>query len=398
WNKVWVNETGRPIVENMIQYDGGKIKSFIISQHPEYGIEDKIWQQNIVLSLYYKDTIKSFNINLSKSKQAVKQVEGLEKPLFVLLNASGIGYGVFQIDTSICDNFSLLKDPLNRATSYIELYENMLEQKAITPKKLLKFYGKQLNNEATELNLRLIASYLSSIYWEFISQQNRLIETQELEDIIWHALQNQRRTNNKKILFECYESIFQTKDAYQKLYDIWQNQRPPEGIVLTEDDYTSLALSLALRNNDNAQLLNKQLARIKNPDRINRFKIIMQAASSNKDIRDQFFNSLSQKENRTNESAIGSALIYLHHPLRQNTSVAYLKKSLDLLEEIQKTGDIFFPDSWLKATFYNYQNPDAMQIVEDFIKTHQNYNDVLKNKILQATDNLRRTQNLLNNQ
>jgi hypothetical protein len=63
----------------------------------------------------------------------------------------------------------------------------------------------------------------------------------------------------------------------------------------------------------------------------------MKAASSDKKIRDEFFNSLAEKQNRSNESAVGAALGYLHHPLRQQTSVNYLPKSLELLQEIQKT-------------------------------------------------------------
>jgi aminopeptidase N len=167
------------------------------------------------------------------------------------------------------------------------------------------------------------------------------------------------------------------------------------GISLNDDDFTGLALSLSLRNNDNNELLQEQLVRIKNPDRINRFKIIMKGASSDKKIRDDFFNDLLQKQNRTNESAIGAALGYLHHPLRQHTSIEYLPKTLDLLQEIQKTGDIFFPDNWLRSTFSNYQDPKALEAVNRFLLKNPNYNAILKNKILQATENLRRAQILL---
>ncbi|HJY11794.1 MAG TPA: hypothetical protein VJ304_03350, partial [Flavobacterium sp.] len=66
--------------------------------------------------------------------------------------------------------------------------------------------------------------------------------------------------------------------------------------------------------------------------------------------------------------------------------------SLDLLEEIQKTGDIFFPQSWLAAIFSGYNNKEANEVVQDFLKSHPTYNEKLKDKILQTTDNLRRAQ------
>ncbi len=265
----------------------------------------------------------------------------------------------------------------------------------ITPQELLHFFTGQLQKENTELNLRLITGYISGIYWGFLPERIRSKESESLENTIWNALQGQVATNNKKILFDCYQGIFLSPKAYDHLYKIWKSQTAPQGITLNDEDFTSLALALSLRNNNNNDLLQEQLTRIKNPDRINRFKIIMKAASSDKKVRDEFFNSLAEKQNRTNESSVGAALGYLHHPLRQQTSVNYLPKSLELLQEIQKTGDIFFPDNWLRSTFGSYQNHEALNVVNQFIQKNPDYNSILKNKILQATENLRRAQVLV---
>ncbi|HEY0273506.1 MAG TPA: hypothetical protein VGC22_10000, partial [Chitinophaga sp.] len=80
---------------------------------------------------------------------------------------------------------------------------------------------------------------------------------------------------------------------------------------------------------------------------------------------------------------------------RQQVSVKYLPQSLALLEELQRTGDIFFPQSWLAATFGAYQDARAWQVVNAFLQAHPDYNPRLKNQVLQTTDNLRRAQALL---
>jgi len=394
WNNVWVDETGRPIIDYKFQYKDDKIESLTITQHPEYGTENKIWKQHFTIALYYPDTVLQQSIQLAKSQQEIRALKGKKKPLFILLNASGMGYGVFAVDSTISKYFSYIKNPVNRASAYIAVYENMLNNTTITPTHLLEFLSSQLENETTELNLRLIANYIAAIYWEFTSSGNRLQLSEKLEQTIWDALEKQTLPNNKKILLDCYQNIFQSQQAYTKLYNIWQLKNVPKNILLNDEDYTYLALALSLRNNDNQELLQQQLGRIKNPDRANRFKLIMKAASSNKATRDSFFYSLTKKENRTNESAISAALSILHHPLRQESAIQYLPETLNLLEDIQKTGDIFFPDNWLRSTFSLYQNPLAMKTVNDFINAHSTYNPVLINKILQATDNLRRAQTL----
>ncbi|MEL5903259.1 M1 family metallopeptidase [Elizabethkingia anophelis] len=395
WNQVWVNEPGRPIIDYTIKYKGNKIENFKISQHPEHGDTQKLWPQEFQISLFYPDKIEKVDVRFSEKQQDIPELKGRQKPLFVLQNSSGIGYGVFNVDKDLISGFSLIKDPVSRASAYISLYENMLGGSGITPQELLHFFAGQLQKESTELNLRLITGYISGIYWGFLTESIRNKESESLENIVWNALQKQAAVNNKKNLFDCYQGIFQSKKAYDNLYTIWKSQTAPQGITLNDEDFTSLALALSLRNNNNNDLLQEQLTRIKNPDRINRFKIIMKAASSDKKIRDEFFNSLAERQNRSNESAVGSALGYLHHPLRQHTSINYLPQTLELLKEIQKTGDIFFPDNWLRSTFSSYQNPKALTVVNQFIQQNPDYNSILKNKILQATENLRRAQKLV---
>ncbi|MCT3755241.1 aminopeptidase [Elizabethkingia anophelis] len=395
WNKVWVNEPGRPIIDYTIKYKGNKIENFKISQHPEHGDTQKLWPQEFQISLFYPDKIEKVDVKFSENQQDIPELKGRQKPLFVLQNSSGIGYGVFNVDNDLISGFSLIKDPVSRASAYISLYENMMGGSGITPQELLHFFAGQLQKESTELNLRLITGYISGIYWGFLTESIRNKESESLENIVWNALQKQAAVNNKKNLFDCYQGIFQSKKAYDNLYTIWKSQTAPQSITLNDEDFTSLALALSLRNNNNNDLLQEQLTRIKNPDRINRFKIIMKAASSDKKIRDEFFNSLAERQNRSNESAVGSVLGYLHHPLRQHTSINYLPQTLELLKEIQKTGDIFFPDNWLRSTFSSYQNPKALTVVNQFIQQNPDYNSILKNKILQATENLRRAQKLV---
>ena len=252
----------------------------------------------------------------------------------------------------------------------------------------------QLQQETDELNLRLLTGYVGNIFWSFNSPTSRNKLAASFENKIWQAMGKQDLSNNKKNLLKLYQTIFLTDEAYDKLYPIWKNQMPPEGIKLSEDDYTALAFALKLRKND-VNILDDQLQRIKNPDRKKRFQFIIPALSADVKVRDQFFESLADHKNREKESNVLAALNYLHHPLQQATSIKYLKQSLDLLEEIQVTGDIFFPQSWLQATFSDYQSAEALKIVTEFLQTHPQYPLKLKAKILQATDMLKRSQSVI---
>jgi aminopeptidase N len=394
WNKVWVNEPGRPIFDYQISFKGSKISKLTISQTAEQGGR-KFWPEIFDLALVYPDHVQLLPVQMKGESLEIKAAAGLPKPAYLVFNASGAGYGVWPLDKQMIPALYTLKSPVTRASSYLALYENMLNGRTIKPDALLNLFAAGLGKEQEELNLRLLSGYIGTLFWSYTRAADRERMSAALEAKIWTAMSVQKQPNNKKLLFKLYQDVFLNPAAYQKLASIWKLRQAPAGIKLTEDDYTALALSLSLRKFADRSILNQQLERITDPDRRKRFQFIMPAVSADSGIRDSFFTSLAEKKNREKESNVVSALYYLHHPLRQEQSVKYLERSLLLLEEIQETGDIFFPQSWLQATFGYYQSAEALQIVKGFLIAHPNYNPRLKAKILQATDPLFRAQQLL---
>lgn len=394
WNSVWVNEAGRPVFDFSITYTGSKIKSFNITQQTEHGPK-KVWPEIFELSLIYADHIKQLSVNMTGERLELKEAAGLSKPLYIVFNSTGFGYGVWPVDTQMLPALFAIKSPVMRASAYVSLYENMLNGRTIKPAALLTLFAEGLRQEKEELNLRLLTGYINSLYWNYTIPVERQKMSKMLEFKIWSSMEHQVSPNNKKLLFKAYQDVFLNREAYQKLAYVWKLQQAPAGIKLTEDDYTSLAFSLSLRNFADSNILAQQLERITNPDRRKRFEFIMPAVSADSAVRDAFFLALGDLKNRSKESNVISALYYLHHPLRQQQSVKYLQKTLEMLEEIQETGDIFFPQSWLQSSFSSYQDKNAMQVISDFMASHPNYNPKLEAKILQAADPVFRAQRLL---
>ncbi|WP_293312688.1 M1 family aminopeptidase, partial [Pedobacter sp. UBA5917] len=394
WNKVWVNEPGRPVFSYDIKYDGNKISDLILNQTGETGGQ-RVWPQSFSVKLVYPASSKVLSVNAKTVKTIVTEAKGLAKPQYILFNANGAGYGLFPIDQHMMADIYNITDPLERASAYINCYENMLSGKSFKPYELLVVLLKGITVEKNEMNLRLLVGYMTNIYWTFLTAEKRESINVLLEKTIWNAIDQQQMANNKKILFNAYQNVYQSADAARRLYNIWLKQTAPEGIKLSEDDYSSLALTLALKTDTANTILKDQLSRTKNEDRKNRLIYLMPALSLDVKERDNFFNSLKDRKNRQKEAWVTTALAYLHHPIRQVTSAKYLGESLDLLAEIQKTGDIFFPQSWLSAVFSNYNSEKAYAVVQEFLKSHPDYNPKLKDKILQATDNLHRARQIM---
>ncbi|WP_460583091.1 M1 family aminopeptidase [Hymenobacter arcticus] len=394
WNQVWVNQPGRPIFDYEVQTPAGQPTQLVIHQHAEDN-SDRLWPQQFEVLAMYPSGPVMLPVNMSQREVRVALPAGQGAPSYVLLNSQGLGYGVFPVAPRVADQLATLADPVARASTYIALYENMLSGRGLAPRPLLDRYLAQTAHENNDLNIKLLTSQMSAIFWQFLKPAERDALAPDLEKALWQAMQAQEKPGEQKLYFKAYQSIALTLAAQKRLYSIWRGQKAPGLVKLTEDDYTALALALAVRDYPTSQpILPRQLARITNMDRRQRLQFMMPALSPEVATRDSFFASLKDGKNREKEAWVQAALGYLHHPLRQATSEKYLPESLNLLEEIQQTGDIFFPAGWLQGTLGSYQSPTAARTVRDFLAAHPGYNPPLRAKLLQAADDLFRAEKL----
>jgi aminopeptidase N len=84
-------------------------------------------------------------------------------------------------------------------------------------------------------------------------------------------------------------------------------------------------------------------------------------------VRARFFESLRDAKNRAHEPWVLEGLTYIHHPLRAAASERFIEPSLEMLREIQRTGDIFFPKRWMDATLSGHTSPTAARTVRAFL-------------------------------
>ncbi|WP_339838338.1 M1 family aminopeptidase [uncultured Maribacter sp.] len=388
WSNVWVNNSSRPIFKDSIKYDANnKISSFELFQKAEDGSEN-IWPQTFEILFVYPKETKTFTVNMLDNKFHLKETIGLPKPKAIIYNSNAEGYGVFPIQAEPLDIITNLSDQVARGYTYINVFENMLNGE-VAPSSALKLFLKGLNNERNELLIGLISRYTTTLYWKYLTDEQRLFYQKEITNQVWTKLQEKIPANIKKTLFSTFSSIGYTDKSLQRLYDICTKNIKIEDLKLNDDDYIELAMDLALYGHpDSENILVTAEKSISNQDKLKRFKFLLPSLSNDLQTRTNFFKSLSKEENRAKESWVANAM----NNLNQQESIEYLRTSLDLLDEIQKTGDIFFPKRWLSSTIGNYTAQEANEILQTFLSENPDLNPSLKSKVLQASDDLRRVQ------
>lgn len=394
WSEVWVNNASRPIFDDFIDYDvNGKIASFEISQTSEKR-SNKIWPQTFDISLIYNDSIKNITVNIDSEKIQVQQAIGLPQPEAIIYNSNALGYGVFPMKKKDLNFISSLKNDVTRGYAYINAYENTLNGN-IKATEVLDLFQKSLRTEKNELLLSLLSNYTTSIFWKFLNKETRSKYQPKLVNQVWLQLQENAKPGIKKTLFSIFQSLAYSEKSREQLYKVWNKEIQIKNLKLNQDNYTNMASKLAIFKHPNqGAILKTAQEQIKNPDKKERFKFLLPSLNNDVTIRNSFFESLKEEKNRAKESWVLAALNNLNYPLRHKESLKNLKPSLDLLEEIQKTGDIFFPKGWLNSTIGNHTSKKAYATLQLFLLENTALNPSLKQKLLQASDNLRRFQDM----
>ena len=394
WSEVWVSKYGRAIFNNQIKYDAqNRISSFEIWQEAE-GKSDNVWPQIFDIGLVYSDQVKVLSVNIKDRSLSLKEAIGLEKPLSIIYSYNGFGYGVFPLDGNNLESVLALKDEVARASTYINIYENTLTGN-VAPSKAFDCFLKGIQQEENELVLKVITNQTSNVFWKFLTEKQQTKAQKQLEAVLYSRLQANLPSNIKKTLFNLFSSIAYSNSAKAKLYSLWSKEKVIQSLKLNEDDYTNMAMNLAIFKHAKAdEILNKARTTITNPDKQKRFDFLLPSLSKDEMVRDAFVKSLKDDENREKESWVAVGLANINHPLRQKSAQKYIRFSLDLVEEIQRTGDIFFPKDWLNNTIGKYSSKYAFDEVQRFLKENPNFSPILKRKLLQATDGLYRAQNI----
>ena len=258
------------------------------------------------------------------------------------------------------------------------------------PDALLDLGLRALPRETDEQLTSRILGYLSETWWRFLRPATRNARAAEFEALLRQGLSTADTPSRKAAWFGTLRDVALTPDTVSWLRRLWEKTEAVNGLPLAETDYSALSQELAVRQIDGwKDVLTAQLGRIENADRKNRFQFVMPTLSANPGEREAWFLSLSDVNNRRREPWVLDGLRYLHHPLRADASKRYIKPSLDMLWDIQKTGDIFFPKDWLDATLGGHNTADVADTVRAFLQNvPATYPGRLRAITLQSADQL----------
>ena len=292
-------------------------------------------------------------------------------------------YGLIRLSPAQVDSIMSVRpmpeDPVRRLALLMNLNENYLIG-GIEDAAWLRFLMRSLSGEEDDLISAAIAGYMEKplLSCHFAGQDAGDIEAGIMEMSENHSVKSVRT-----LLLRLLAKNAFSKDAVCRLYGIWEAGADGR---LSQRDYMTLAYELAVRMPDKAgEIIAVQRGRLANPDLLQEFDFISRAVNPSEAARDTLFASLGHKEERRIEPWTQAVLYYLNHPLRSAYAVKYIRPALELLPEIQRTGDIFFPSGWCSNLLAGHRSEAARIAVRQYLDGHPELNPMLRSKVLQAS-------------
>jgi aminopeptidase N len=411
FSHAWVEERGRPVIKTELKLSGGKIAHLAFTQQDPYAPKRKlIWNQRIDVAIG-GPTVKLLPVQLKGARTEVPAAKGLPAE-FVLANGGGIAYGDIHLDpasrTWLMANLpsigsasaggdrrasggasDLTDAALTRGSAWVTLWDAVLDDE-VHADAFIDLALKALPVEKNELIVSRTLGYVRDAYWHYTAQDARERLAPRLESVLRQGLDAAPTQTLKSVWFSSLRDVAQTPATVDWLRRVWNQDEKVAGLTLSEPDYIRLAEEIAVRGVPDAEsILDRQYARIKNPDRKAQFAFVRPALSAKQTDRDAWFDALADVANRRHEAWVLDGLRYLHHPLRAAASEKYIERSLAMLREVQRTGDVFLPKRWVDATLGGHSSESAAVIVRKFVDgLPPTYPLPLRRVILSSADDL----------
>ena len=370
FSDVWVKQKGMPVISSGVHM----LDAVHVLQADPYG-RRLVWKQGFDIG--YIDMNGRFSQHhIYMNDYDYLLSSSYSKGLF--LNSNAEGYGQFALDhkgiSMMSDAWKTMADnDLTRYAAVINLYENF-HLGNITASELARVLLEFLEHENNELIASTTCSYLGDLLACLEGKQRAATEQRLFGLSQQHGLQSVRQT-----LLRQLSIMAVSPEVLDKLYAIWKDQ---SASFFNSRDYMRLAYHLAiLHPNRWQQIVDQQRGRLDNVDQQREFDFISRACNPDTLVQQQLFDELLMAENRRVEPWARDMLALLNDPTREPLSNRYLIPGLDALQEVQRTGDIFFPGYWLSGLLSGHRSEGAKQVVRQWIDAHTSLDADLMNKL-----------------
>ena len=397
WGKQWILRPGMPVVEQQLTVKNGRVERLLLVQRPaQPALSGRgAWPLKMQLLMYYDDGRAPVRlpILLDHDTTIVAAAVGKRAPAFVFANDGDYGYALVLPDSAsvrwLEQGIGTVKDDFQRAMLWGALWD-LVREARLSPARYASIALRELPRERDEQIAGSLVGRITTALTRYTDgDAGDSVRARAESVFLAGAADTTRSYGQRKSQLDAVIGLARDSTLLA-LLDGWLGANVAAGLPLRPPTRWSIVTRLVARNAPTADA--RLVAEVKRDSTSEgkRQAFVAEAARPTALNKQQYF-ARWFADQELNEEWVTTSLRAFHDPDRAELTRAYLMPALDTLPWIQQNRRIFFLGSWLGATIGGQSSAESLADIDRWLAAHPVLAADLRQKILQARDELERT-------
>ncbi len=394
WGEQYILRPGMPVLEQQLALRDGRVERLTLAQRPANPISGGgRWPIRTEVVLWRAGaTPVSIPVELTGEQVEVAAAAGQPAPDFVFANANDNAYALVMLDARSAawleQHIGEVPDTFLRAMLWGAMWD-LVREARLEPARFLAMVLRELPRERDEQVAggllgragRTLTTYLSA-------GQRDDVQLAAESALLAQAGDSTRPYGIRKGALDLYVDVSRTPAARARLL-AWLDSTSTAGLPLRQPTRWALVTALAAQAHPEARAL---IAREAARDTVSgrRRAFIAGAAFPEATVKRDYF-ARYFADTTLNEEWATASLGAFNDPAQSALTLPYLTPALDSLPWIQRNRRIFFLGNWITSFMRGQQSAEALRAVDAFLAANPSLGADLRQKVLQARDELERT-------
>jgi aminopeptidase N len=394
WGASYIRRPGMPVLTQQVDVRDGMLARLAISQAPARPLSGPDpWPARVEVLLGYADgTSQRIPVEL-KGLSTEVDVRGRRAPDYVFTNAGDFGYAIVHLDDRsmrwLEANVGSVHDDFLRAMLWGALWDQVRDAR-LAPARFVRAALRELPHESDEQIVPVLLGRVSRAVNAYLSPVERDRILPELERVLLAGANDATRAYGiRKNHLDSYVALAQSPAALRTL-DGMLDSTNMIGVPLRPPTRWGMVTTLIARGASTADVRLAAETRSDSSTEGRRRAFIAGAARPDSATKARYWTRYFGDRD-LNEDWVTGSLRAFDDPAHDELTRRYLLPALDSLPWIQRNRRIFFLGSWVSATLDGQRSASALAEVQRLLADRPDLAPDLREKILQASDELERT-------
>jgi aminopeptidase N len=395
WGKQYILRPGMPVIDQALSVRPDGQARLVLRQRPAQSLSGKgPWpiRTNVIVGLA-GDKVVRLPVSLESDSVVVPLPKGSGMPTFVYANADDYAYALVLPDERtvawLDQNISSVKDSFLRAMLWGALWD-LVREARLDPARFAALALRELPNEPDEQIVAGVVGRVGRSVVAYLPSERRDSALASVEKMLRRGFADPDKPYGiRKPYLDTYIRVAGTAAALAHI-DALLDSAEAAGAPLRAPTRWAIVTALIERKAPTATRRFEQESRADSGSEGKRRAFVAAAAQPDAQVKRKYFTRYFADE-ALNEDWVTASLEGFNSVRQSELTRPYLIPALDSLRWIQTNRRIFFLGSWLSSFLEGQTSAESLVAVDRFLSDHPDLPRDLRDKILQAEDELTRT-------